>query len=364
MEGPRAPKSEEFNDLVKFLDTNLRDQNSWSIADEYPTTMTLQNLHNVRIIKDENGILSHAVIKPTIVKTRRGLFKVGCLGSVVTQEAYRNQGLSQNVLNDCVSAIQAQGCDIAILWTNQYDFYRKMGFELAGSEVSLLIDRPLNLGATKYKIIQNNRVDAQVLFRLYSQHTVSSIRTLEDFEKYLRIPNSRLYTAWNAEGKVEAFAVEGKGVDLQGYIHEWGGSVDALLALINHIRVTHAQPITVISPSHATNLIRKLESFGVNRVEGFLGMIKITNAQSLFNKVIRSARQEWGIENFVLEHREGFYYFGVGKNIFKTDQETDIVRILFGPQKPSQLHDCGPEANAILDKILPLEMWLWGWDSV
>jgi N-acetylglutamate synthase-like GNAT family acetyltransferase len=364
MEGPRAPKAEEFSDLVKFLNANLRNNSTWSIADEYPTTLAPQNLHNVRIIKDKENILSHAVIKPTIVKTRRGLFKVGCLGSVVTQEEYRSQGLSQSVLKECLTSIEAQGCDIAILWTNLYDFYRKMGFELGGSEVSMLIDRQLSIPANNFKVIQNNRVDPQVLFRLYAQHTVSSIRTLEDFEKYLRIPNSRLYTAWNEQGKVEGFAVEGKGADLQGYIHEWGGSVDALLTLINHIRQAHGQPVTVISPAHAQNLIKKLESFGVNRVEGFLGMIKITNAQSLFNKVIRNARQEYGIDNFVLEYKEGFYYYGIGSNIFKTDQETDIVRLLFGPTKPSQLHDGGPEANAILDKLLPLEMWLWGWDSV
>jgi predicted N-acetyltransferase YhbS len=364
MEGPRAPKTEEFPELVKFLDSNLRTQTPWSVADEYPTAVTLQNLHNFRIIKDQNNILSHAVIKPTIVKTRRGLVKVGCLGSVVTDEDHRNKGLSQAVLNECLAGIKAQGCDIAILWSDLYDFYRKMGFELAGSEVSLLVDRPLPLPPKKFKIVEGNRVDPQALFRLYSQHSVSSIRTLDDFDKYLKIPNCRLYTAWSADGKLEGYAVEGKGADLQGYIHEWGGSVDAVITLVNQVRSQQNKPITVITPLHAQALIRKFEELGVKRVDGFLGLIRMTNPQSLFAKIIRNARQEWGVDNFVLEYRDGFYYYGIGDKLFKTDHESDIVRLIFGPLKPSQLHDGGPEVNAVLDRVLPWELWVWGWDSV
>jgi len=364
MEGPRAPKTNEFGELVQFLDSNLRNQSQWSVADEYPTTLTLQNLHNLRIIKNEKEILSHAVVKPIIVKTRRGLFKVGCIGSVVTSEAHRNQGLSQSVINDCIKSLTEQDCDFAILWSNLYDFYRKIGFELAGSEVSMLIDKPLLGAATSYKIETTNRVDSQALFRLYSQHSVSSIRTLEDFEKFLKIPNCHLYTAWNKLGKIEAYAVEGKGADLQGYIHEWGGTVDGIVTLLNHIRQIHDKTITLISPFHAQGLIRKLESLGIRRVDGFLGLIKVTNEKSLFAKVIRNARAEWGINNFILENREGFYHYGIGNNLFKTDQISDIVRLIFGPQKPSQLHDAGPEINNILDRILPFEMWIWGWDSV
>src|SRR5580700_4285892 len=98
MEGPRQPTTSEFHELVHFLDTTLRHENRWSVTEEYPTAMTLQNLHNFRIIKDEQSICSHALIKPTMIKTRRGLFKVGCIGSVVTSEKYRNQGLGHTVL--------------------------------------------------------------------------------------------------------------------------------------------------------------------------------------------------------------------------------------------------------------------------
>ncbi|MBK9294306.1 MAG: GNAT family N-acetyltransferase [Oligoflexia bacterium] len=197
MEGPRAPTNTEYTDIVKFLDTNLRQNSTWSVADEYPTVFTEHNLHNFRIIKTPDEILSHAVIKPLLTKTRRAVFKVGCIGSVITNEKHRNSGLSQNVIQECLNEIKKQDCDFAILWSNLYDFYRKLGFELAGSEVSLLIDKPLNV-KNNFKILDSNKVDPQALYRIYSQHSVGAVRNLDDFTKYLTIPNSRLYTAWTS----------------------------------------------------------------------------------------------------------------------------------------------------------------------
>jgi hypothetical protein len=363
MEGPRAPTSNEYPDLVRFLDNNLRTNINWSVADEYPTVFTENNLHNFRIIKSSEEILSHAVIKPLLTKTRRAIFKVGCIGSVLTNEKHRNKGLSQNVINECLTEIQKQDCDFAILWSDLYDFYRKIGFELAGTEVSLLIEKPLQVKHA-FKIMQNNKVDPQALYKIYSQHSVGSIRNLDDFTKFLKIPNSRLYTAWNADGTIAGYAAEGKGADLQGYIHEWGGSVEAVTALASYIRNQLQQTTTLITPSHSQALIKKFEELGVKKVEGFLGLIKIVNPQIFFQKIIRNSKAEWGIEGFHLEFKEGFYYYGVGENSFKTDSESDIVKLLFGPAKPSALADHGKELNEILDRIFPLEMWVWGWDSI
>jgi len=365
MEGPRIPTADEFTHLVKFLDDHLRPGQGWSVAQEYPTALTTKNLHNFRIITESQKIVSHAVIRPTIVKTRRGLFKIGCIGSVVTDENYRNQGHSQAVMQDCLEAVKQQGCDFAMLWTNLYDFYRKFGFEIAGTEVSLQIGEGFqaNHGKT-FRIVEGPNIDPQAFLRIYVQHTVSSVRTLDEIEKYLKIPNSHVYTAWDNDGRMVAYAVEGKGADLQGYIHEWGGSVEPLLTLFQHIHKAQSRVITVIVPAHSQNLIRSAEKAGAHRIDGFLGMIKITNPQSLFGKVMRSARQEFGIQDFVIEKRGDDIYFGTADNLYKTNHEADIVRLLFGPQKPSKQHDYGPEMNKVLDQIFPLEMWVWGWESV
>src|SRR3954471_16374926 len=83
MEGPRPLFDHELGAFVDFLSTNLRPNHGWSIAEEYPLAIQETNLNNVRVIKDEKGgFISAAVMKPLIIKSPAGLFKVAAIGSV------------------------------------------------------------------------------------------------------------------------------------------------------------------------------------------------------------------------------------------------------------------------------------------
>ena len=362
MEGPRPPHESELPNVVKFLDSELRPSEGWSIKSEYPLAFSEANLNNIRIITDHDQVLSHAVIRPMILKAPAGLFKVAGLGSVVTSSDRRNEGLSSKTIESCLDAARAHGCDFAILWTNIYDFYRRFGFELGGSELSALIDRDLPVTDEGLKIIEGNKIAAEAIHRLYNQHTVISLRTSEETRKYLQIPNSRVYTAWDTSGQLKAYAIEGKGADLNGYIHEWGGGVSALMPLFAHIRKTQGRPITVIVPGHSQNLIRTFQSHGIALNQGYLGMIKILNHKNLFAKLKRHSRH-LGIADFILDQQDGRFFIGTKEQIFVTESEHDIVRLVFGPQKASQIHDFGP-GSATLETVLPLQMWMWGWDSI
>jgi hypothetical protein len=65
-----------------------------------------------------------------------------------------------------------------------------------------------------------------------------------------------------------------------------------------------------------------------------------------------------------LEKRDNKFFFGVGENTFQTDSEADIVRLIFGPQKASQIYKFDQQTAEILEKVLPLDLWIWGWDSI
>lgn len=363
MDGPRAPHDTEFANVVHFLDSHLRPGNGWSIQAEYPVAINPNNIGNIRIITDNDKVLSHAVMRPLLVKTAAGLFKAAAIGSVVTSTDCRNRGLSRTILENCLVSAHEHGCDFAILWTDLYDFYRKLGFELGGSEVSGLIEHDFHVDAADLKFLETAKVAADALLRLYQQHTVSSLRTVSEVQQYLQIPNMHVYTAWDQKNTLQAYAVEGKGADLNGYIHEWGGSVPALLALFSHIRRTQGRPITVIAPGHSRNLIRQLQQNGIRINHGFLGMIKILNHDSLFNKIRRYARQV-GIDDFILERQGNVTFLGAAGSRFQTDSDADLIRLIFGPQKASQIHKFDKKTSEALETVLPVPMWIWGWDSI
>jgi N-acetylglutamate synthase-like GNAT family acetyltransferase len=363
MEGPRAPLDGEFSTVVQFLDRHLRPEAGWSIQAEYPVALSQQNIGNIRIITENGEVRSHAVMRPLIIKSPVGLFKVAGIGSVVTSSEHRGRGYSTQVIENCLTAAREHGCDFAILWTNLYDFYRKMGFELAGGETSIIIEKELNVPANGMKFMDTNKVSAEAIHRLYTQHTVTSLRTLAETQAYLQIPNSRVYTAWDQSGTLQAYAIEGKGADLTGYIHEWGGGVQQLMALIAHVRKVQGKTITVISPRHSQNLIKNLKEQNVVVNEGFLGMIKILNHNNLYGKVKRYARA-LGRADLILERHDNQTYIGAGEQIFKTDSDNDVIRLIFGPQKASEIHNFDKATQETLEAVLPMPMWIWGWDSI
>lgn len=365
MEGPRPLYDHELGAFVDFLSTNLRAEQKWSIADEYPLAIHDANLNNVRVIKDEQTFLSAAVMKTLVIKSPAGLFKVAAIGSVVTAPEHRNRGFSRQILEDCLKAATAHGCDFAILWTNLVEFYKKVGFELAGTEISLSLYKGFTVpeSAEPLRFLQSAKVDPEAILRLYAQHSTGSIRTVEDIRKFLQIPNSRVFTAWDRSNRLQAYAVEGKGADFGGYIHEWGGGVSKLLPLLAFASQSVANNLTLITPAHSTNLIRKLVEAGAKEHSGVLGMIKVLNAPSLLGKIKKFVRAH-GIEDVVLEPREGKFYLGYKQEIFSTDAETDLVRLIFGPLKASQIHPFDPATAEVFEKMFPIPMWIWGWDSV
>jgi len=363
MEGPRSPAESEWPTVLKFLNQSLRSKADWSISAEYPTALSTTNLHNMRIITDQDQVVSHAVLKPLVIKSPHVIFKVGAIGSVVTNEMHRNQGLSTKIIEDCLAQATKQHCDIAILWTDLYDFYRRLGFELAGSEVSVVVEEEFQAPDPTLRLSKDPKVAAEAIHRLYSTHTVNSVRTVEETRKFLNIPQSQIYTAWDNSGQLAAYAVEGKGIDLGGYIHEWGGSVSGLLTLLSFIRREKQKPVTIIIPIHAKNLIERLREKPVTYNQGYLGMIKILNFDQLAAKIKRAFRAE-GISDIVIEKQGDKYFFGCNGDLAVLEGDSNLTHLLFGPIDLPALEVFKPETVEKLSKILPLNLWIWGWDSI
>ncbi len=352
---PRIPTDAEVIQLLDFLNKNLRPQSDWSIADEYPLVFGPNNRTNLRVLVDQGKVVAHAAIKYHLIKNVLGLFKVAAIGSVVTDNQFRNQGYSQSILQNCLDSAEQSGADFAVLWTDLFDFYRKLDFELAGQEVSFVIDKNLSELKGNLKFLNTPQVSADAVSKLYLQHTVGSIRSLEEIKHHLKIPNSRVYTAWDSENNICAYAVEGKGADLDGYVHEWAGSVPHLMQLFTHIATEQNREIVVLVPGHSKNLINELSKKS-SAHNGFLGMIRILHHENIFEKLHRYARQ-MGINDFVCEKQGDEYVIGRKSHCFRTTDKKMLTRLLFGP------YDNSINVSN-LDPILPIPMWIWGWDSV
>lgn len=363
MQGPRSPEAHELDQLVQFLSKNLRENTDWQINQEYPTALTPQNLHNMSIIEEDHKIVSHALIKPIITKTPYAIFRLGAIGSVVTDPLHRNKGLSTQNLQNCLAKASAQNCDLVILWTDQYDFYKKFGFELSGFEYTYELNQALPIENKDYKFLKGTQIDPNAMLKVFNQHTVNSVRTADDIQKCLKIPNSNVFTIWNQQNQLMAYAVEGKGADLTNYIHEWGGSVQCLMDLLSYMIQSENKTYTIMTPAHATNLRNKLRMISPVEHKGFLGMIRIHDFESVSNKIKKAFRAE-GYDQIVLEKQHGEIVFGYGTDLYTLSSEADLTKMLFGPSQMNELDFMKPETQKILSHLLPLPLWVWGWDSI
>lgn len=363
MEEPKTPTADDLTKVVDFLNHQLRPQQEWSINAEYPLAFSANNLNNIRFIEVNGEIVSHAVVKVLLIKSPAGLFKVAAIGSVVTHPQYRQKGYSTKVVQSCLELARQEDCDLAILWTDLFDFYRRIGFELAGQEISVVLEQELKIPADGLRFVESPRVDPQAIARLYSRHTVGSIRSAQDIQKFLAIPNSRVFTAWDSTNQLQAYAIMGRGADLTGYIHEWGGGVSKLLPLFSHIRQQFGQGITVILPAHAQNLISHLRQQPVVHAEGYLGMMKMINDRHLLFKTQRYARS-LGIHNLVFDKLDEGYRLGVDNKVYKIANPGDLLQVLFGPRRVAEFTNVDAEVQQVLERVLPLPLWVWGWDSV
>lgn len=365
-QGPRPPTENEYGHLLEFLDQQLRPHADWSIASEYPTALAVNNLHNISMITRQEKVISHALIRPHIVRTPTAIFKIAAIGSVVTEPSYRNQGLSQKCLNACLRNATEQDCDLAVLWTDLYDFYRKLDFELAGTEISFTLDRKIECDSG-IRVEKDVRVSPELLLNLYVQHSVITARNTRDVRRYLEIPNTRIHLAFDASNQCMAYAIEGKGADLQGYIHEWGGHIEGVLACVESIRKHHnTDQVTLITPAHAVNLIHRLQSQGFLCHHGFLGMIRILNVQKVLDKVIKASRI-MGVTEFNLaqpDKETPQFTLQIGQTQLRVEGLAQLIRVLFGPWNWDDLPQISSQHRHQLSQFLPLPLWLWGWDSV
>lgn len=360
---------QEFSKLIEFLNHQLRPQNSWSIADEYPIAFSKDNLSNLVVIGDEKAIYSHALIKELHVKTHTGLYKVAAIGSVVTNEKYRNQGYSSQVIHHCLDRARVRGCDFAILWSDLYAFYERFGFYPAGVENAFILDHPIEVEKMKLKILETPNVSASAISRLYQEHTVGSLRTDSEIRKFLKIPNSQIFTAWNDSNQLLSYAVVGKGADLIGYVHEWGGRVKPLLNLLNYIVQSKKDPITIISPHHCLQLNSILQSSAKSVHFGYLGLIKILNKDRILMKINRFLKARGlGAYEFISDGEQvsltRMTSLQAEPYSFVFKNEKDLVKFLFGPYQEVFLERFPNWIGKDFKSIFPISMWIWGWDSV
>jgi predicted N-acetyltransferase YhbS len=156
---------------------------------------------------------------------------VALIGAVASDAEFRGQGLASRLVSELVDRASTQGAALAMLWGSEHSMYSKLGFELSGAQVRA----PLAELELPDERIQFQQGWSEGIFEALRRRGSGLLLEDSDLHWYRHHEGTFWFRVEEA-GKVKAYAALGRGIDLGGIVHEWGGEPDALGKLLAAIR--------------------------------------------------------------------------------------------------------------------------------
>lgn len=198
---------------------------------------------------DGEELVSCAGVRLAKLRVPAGTLDVALVGAVATAESHRGQGLASRTVSLAVEWARERGAAMALLWGSETALYERLGFELCGMQVRAPLAE-LELGPMIEdfsQIILGRGWNPALMASLRMRG--SGLRLLETDESWLEAHrNVDWYWLGDPEAP-QAYAAIGRGIDLQGIVHEWGGDcAEDLKTLLQLIRMEHPEAQLLASP--------------------------------------------------------------------------------------------------------------------
>ncbi len=366
IEGPRACGPYELAGVLDLSNLVLRTLNTpegrpvrWpSIGFDYPHVFHPGNLENIRVFVHRGRVVCSVGIYPGIVRTPRGDLSVGGICALATHPEYRGRGLGTRIMEDAHRKMRADGHHIGLLSTLIQDFYRKLGWESGGRQLSFTFDRG-NIGLLPKVgdagIEEDWRARAENLNAIHAEEACTSARDAERFRLLMGCKADRVFISLDG-GKPVAYAAS-RGTT----VVEYAGPPERVAALLRAVFEQLDDPavptsqrppgqratieMRVLTPEAPDGLPGMLTGCGVPRSFGYLGLIKILDPPHLFETLaIPALRLSPSSSGWRLEYR------GVVADV----TERELVKLIFGPER----------IKGFAPDVFPIPFYSWTVDRV
>jgi len=352
VEGPRGCTPYEVAPALDLMNLVFRHPDEPTVGTQWAHVYRESNCENMRIMKVNGKVVAHSGILYEDVQSPRGVIKLAGIGSVCCHPDYRKRGYASAVVEDCAKKMRADGASVGLLGTGILDWYRRMGWELAGRCYSFQVDAgniellPELKGAEMAEGLEN---DLENILELYKAHGLGAERTPELFSVLLGRPGTEIYTA-RRNGKLLAYIIaSGTSVD------EYGGDVPTVAGLIRNLYQRKRSSagatserctwLSLTTPHIETGLPGLLVDSGFAPSRDYLGMMKITDARVLLEGLgLGDIKVEEEADKIALTYK--------GKKIELSGRQ--LVKLVFGPERVADF----------LPDVFPVTFYQWPLDRI
>ena len=363
IEGPRPPRLDERDDLIRILNYVMREEvgHAPTFHLDWPHVIDPANLPNLRVIKSDGKIVSSTGIWPHSTLIGDVRLVIGGINGVCTDPAYRRNRFATTILHSIIARLTELGSHVSLLSTGVPSWYRKLGWEHGGTKRSYRFDRGnrhLVPADAAVRVRLAHDADFQTLAALHNGRRFGAQRTAE----HMRVSFGRHgRSTWVAErrGRVEGY-VWGAVEDLR----EYGGLPEAVLPMLRQLYDDADDPAVKTStqtvderqarkpptlhaafaaPDYPDPVTRALDEIGILHARSYLDMIRLDDPAGLVAAYAATGLRATDYGDTIA--------FECGTERIRLSR-TDSVKLLFGPERPA------PFAR----DVLPLTFHEWSAD--
>lgn len=295
-------KAADHEDLVRLMDLCLRSRSPWSVEQDLPL-LAGRHAGALRLLVRRRGrITAHAGLYVHRYHLLDVELAVGVIGGVATHPGHRGRGYGSAVVRALLDELPALGVDLAVLWTDRESFYRRLGFVRAGQElVHAVTAGLLPAPAGSLRVRPAHRRDLPAMSELHDRELAGTSRRQAEWEAAWSLPATHFYILED-RGTVLAYGVLGKGTDLEGCLHEWGGGEKHLPDLCSGILALTGHPrIFVMTPPWKQDAVQAMRAHGHEPRYGALGMLHAPDPPGLATRLgLPSQAASWDHDTLLL----------------------------------------------------------------
>ncbi len=313
--------------------------------------------------------------KPFTLK--QGL-RLAALGLVVTRSDHRKRGLSRKLVLEAETRASAEGASLICLWSDLLEFYTKLGYVLASSEISWDLSQiddveelAISENLPEDALRPLTESDIPELQRVYGSEPLGPKREARVFARQLA-QSDTLALGHVRDGKLLAYALAGKGRDLRNVVHEMIGEPASFPALLTAARTallsradSAQMPVRLQFP-YTHPVQPDLEALFASGEQGAVCFAKILHIENF----IEALNLELIVQDFAelriryLRDINAWALSDKTQDIFLSPDPAHLLQIFCQPWELSELEGLPGRTLKRLEGWRPYPLYFWGSDGV
>lgn len=350
----------EKDAALRLMETVLREGRP--MAAEYPLVFEEDAPGAIETVDVDGEIASSCAWIARTLETTAARIPAALVGSVATAPEHRGKGLGTVALERATQNAAAGGAALSLLWADDPAWYQERGWVPFGSENIYVIEEAnAFLLPDPAGIRPIEARDHAAIHALYQEHASRVDRSEAETKAMLSVPGMTAYVC-ERDDEIIGYACLGRGEDFDGVIHEWGGSPEGVLPIVNRMWMDvegKRERLFMMIPDTEADYLAYFKFVRANGAKGILAMAKLGNVEAIakvFDAATPANISATAIRENAIEVK------GPSGSIVLTDHE--ILLAICPPRGDRRVTDVVETEVGVTLPELPLNPFVWGLDSI